>query len=102
MLGRGGLTREGLIWATMTSKIKVREGRILEAIWSRWGDTYNMYEGCPLVLRDGNISALGVSCRRRENRVPARYQRDPSDHVCCTEGRSVALYVWVLPESAGT
>lgn len=45
--------------ATMASRVKVKEGRIVDAIWSRWGDDY-VYEGCPLLLQDGNICSLVI------------------------------------------
>lgn len=76
---------------TMAGSIEVREGRVVEAIWSRWQNEY-VYEGCPLLLQDGNICTLSVNRQRRRSRVPAHYHRDRSNHVCCFEGRGVPLY----------
>lgn len=53
----------------MVSQVEVSEGRIVEAIWSRLGDVF-VYEGCPLLLMDGDICALSVSRRVTMSVVP--------------------------------
>lgn len=48
------------------------------------------------MLKDESVCALSVSCRQRENSIPARYRCDRNDHVCCIEGRGIALYGFCL------
>lgn len=72
----------------MASQIEVREGQVVEAILSRWRTKY-VYEGCLLVLKDGEMCALSVNRQQRGNQVPIHYRRDRWDHKCCAEGQGV-------------
>lgn len=51
----------------MASWIEVRESGVVEAIWSRWVNKF-VYEGCPLLLKDGEVCASSFSRRRRRTR----------------------------------
>lgn len=73
----------------MTGQLEIREGQVVDAIWSRWGDVF-VYEGCPLLLAYREIYALSVSRRRKENQVPTRYSGDRRNHACCAKGRGIA------------
>lgn len=85
------LTLNIVLSKSMSTLVDVWEGRVVKAVQSRRGNTY-VYEGCPILLADGEVCALSVSRRQQDNQVLVCYRHDRREHVCCAKGRGIPLY----------
>lgn len=76
-------------------RMEGREGKMIKAIWSHEGDWY-VYEGCLVLLEDGQMCALSVARRTQENRIreisSSLHLHNRFSHACCKEGQGIPLY----------